>query len=110
MSIFKADTKTGKIVYAAIVIIFAIVFPVFLFQSSDISEIKIDVFTVWISIFYFVAVIGFVVLIFNIKGVRLKVLETDDITREKINKFYLVISIFVILNLVYLSTKMLFEL
>ena len=110
MGIFKADTKTGKVAYAAIVIVFAIVFPVFLFQSSDITEIKIDVFTVLISIFYFVTVIGFVVLIFNIKGVRLKILETDDTTKEKINKFYLVISIFVILNLVYLSTKMLFEL
>ena len=72
MSLTKVETKIEKAVYAAIVILFAVGFPLFLLKSSKIDGIEINILTAFISLFYFVVVIGFVALIFNVKSVKTK--------------------------------------
>jgi hypothetical protein len=110
MSFTNAETKIGKTVYSAIVILFAVGFPLFLLIGADISEIEINIITVFITLFYFVVVIGFVALIFNVKSVRIKATKLDNNTRGKLKKFYLFIMILVVINIVYLSFKLLVEL
>ena len=82
MSITKAETKIGKMAYAVIVILFAVGFPLFLLGRANISEIEINIFTILLSILYIVVVSGFVLLIFNIEGVRLKAPEIDKKLKE----------------------------
>jgi fumarate reductase subunit D len=110
MSITNAETKIGKAIYAVVVILFAIAFPLILLRSTNTSEIEINIFTILISLFYFVVVIGFVFLIFNIEGVRLKTIEIDNKTQGKLRKFYLFIMILVAINIVYSSVKLFFDL
>lgn len=110
MSLTKAETKIGKTIYAVIVILFAVGFPLFLLRSSNIREIEINVITVFVSLLYLVAVIGFVTLIFNINRVRINVMELDNKTQVKLKKLYLFIIMLVVINIVYISSKLLFEL
>lgn len=110
MNIIKADTKTGKAIYATIVILFAVVFPLYLFQEANITELKISALTIFLSLLYFTVVSGFVLLIFNKKGMRLEFMEIDKNTKQKYNKLYLVIVALVWLNIAYFSVKLFLDL
>jgi hypothetical protein len=88
MSLTKAETKIGKVVYATIVILFAVCFPIFLLKSLNISEVEINITTVFVSLLYIAAVIGFMALIFKVNSVRIKAIEIDNITEGNLKKLY----------------------
>jgi hypothetical protein len=109
MNLTRADTKAKKFAYAVVVVVFAIGFPLFLLARTAINDVEIGAFALSLALLYIVVVSGFVLLIFNIEGMRIKVKELDEKTKDKLRKFYFLFIIIIVLNIIYSVYRLIIE-
>lgn len=103
----EAETTKVKILYMLAVIITAIGFPLYFLQGFEIQNIQINSKTIFISFLYVMFVLGFIFLLFNIKGGNVTSEETDKkLVRgyEKFSKIALrLILLYIAAQLLWLS-------
>jgi len=74
----EAETTKAKVLYMLAIIIAAIGFPLYFVQGFEIQNIEINSKTIFISFLYVVFVVGFIFLLFNVKGKNVTSTETDQ--------------------------------
>ncbi len=104
-----AETKIENIVFSIVIVIAAIAFPVYFLSTNGEVAIKFTLMSVFVGALYILVVSGFVLLIFNKKGVQVTSKEADkQITKvwSKVSSiaFYIltVFILFQIAKLIYL--------
>ena len=74
----EAETTKSKLIYMFAIIIAAIGFPLYFINGFEIQNIQINSKTIFISFLYLAFVVGFIFLLFNVKGANVTSKETDQ--------------------------------
>ena len=83
----EAGTTKSKLIYMLAIIIAAIGFPLCFINDFEIQNIQINSKTIIISFLYVAFVLGFIFLLFNVKGRNITSHETDQKLVKGYEKF-----------------------
>jgi len=93
----EAESTKAKLIYMFAIIIAAIGFPLYFMQGFEIQNIQINSKTIFVSFLYVVFVVGFIFLLFNIKGKNITSKETDLKISKGFKKFSKIALIIILL-------------